>query len=44
VIKDGKCLDIRNNQNKLIDENVIDEASGRIDSIFDRLLDILPGD
>lgn len=44
VIKDGKCKDIRNNKNKLIDENVIDEVSGRIDSIFDQLLDILPGD
>jgi predicted ATP-dependent endonuclease of OLD family len=44
VIKDGKCKDIRNNQNKLIDENVIDEVSGRIDSIFDQLIDILPGD
>lgn len=44
VIKEGKCKDIRNNQNKLIDENVIDEVSGRIDSIFDQLLDILPGD
>jgi hypothetical protein len=44
VINDGKCKDIRNNQNKLIDENVIDEVSGRIDSIFDQLIDILPGD
>jgi hypothetical protein len=44
VIKDGQCKDIRNNQNKLIDENVIDEASGRIDSVFDQLIDIIPGD
>jgi hypothetical protein len=44
VIKDGKCKDIRNNQNKLIDENDIDEISIRTDSIFDRLLDISFGD
>jgi hypothetical protein len=44
VIKDGKCIDIRNNQNRLIDENDIDEISSRTDSIFDRLVDITFGD
>jgi hypothetical protein len=44
VIKDGKCIDIRNNQNRLIDENDIDEISSRTDSIFDRLVDLTFGD
>jgi len=44
LIEDGKCKNIKNKKNKLIDANEIDEVSDKTASIFDKLLDISFGD
>ena len=44
LIKDGTSKDIKNYENKLIDENDIDTVSDRTAAVFDRLLDISLGD
>jgi len=44
TVSDGRCVDIRNLENRLIDANAIDEVSGSMAFIFDQLLDIAYGD
>jgi hypothetical protein len=43
-VKKGKCKDIRNKENKLIDANEIDEVSETTSTLFDRMLEISYGE
>ncbi|MCU0290310.1 MAG: hypothetical protein MUF15_28495, partial [Acidobacteria bacterium] len=44
LVENGKCLDIKDRETKLIDANAIDNVSDAAGAIFNQLLDISPGD
>ncbi len=44
LVKDGKCKNLKDNENKFIRDYAIDEVSDITASIFDKLLDISLGD